>query len=425
MAAQIFTPRKIVIALAILLTSIHVAFADTPIRNRELFLGMHLHRADQGTAWPKTQFGSWRLWDAYVAWPNLQPQRDQWTFDRLDRYVAMARLAKVDILLPLGLSPRWASARPDEKSSYAPGNAAEPANMEDWRNYVRTVAQRYRGKISHFEIWNEPNEHGFFSGSVEKLVELTCEAHYILKSISPDIRLVSPSMVGPAKAPEQLAAFLEKGGRKCIDIVGFHFYVPKGPPETIVPLVKRVREVMSRHGITHLPLWNTEFGWWIENDDGTDPGKDQPWLSRISTQDSAAWVARALILGRAMAIERFYWYAWDNKSLGLIEPKTGSLKPGAIAFQTISRWLRDGDFHGCLQQEEGLWACAQRDNAGRVKSYVMWRTGSTNVSFRTKQGEFIESVEYLNNTTQRVTAEATANKADWPASPEPIRLILR
>ena len=73
------------------------------------YFGLHMHRADSGTAWPKAAFGSWRLWDAGVAWPDLQPSKAQWDFNRLDRYVEMGRLTNVDVLLPpdadLGLGP--------------------------------------------------------------------------------------------------------------------------------------------------------------------------------------------------------------------------------------------------------------------------------------------------------------------------------
>ena len=44
-----------------------------PVEPRVPYIGLHLHRADQGTAWPAAGFGSWRLWDANVAWPNLEP----------------------------------------------------------------------------------------------------------------------------------------------------------------------------------------------------------------------------------------------------------------------------------------------------------------------------------------------------------------
>src|SRR5258708_39769235 len=104
-----------------------------------IFFGMHIHHmltgAAQPTPWPAIPFGSWRLWDAYVVWPALEPEKGKWNFSTLDKYVAMAEEHHVEILLTLGLTPPWASTRPEEKSGYSPGNAAEPKNMSDWQDF--------------------------------------------------------------------------------------------------------------------------------------------------------------------------------------------------------------------------------------------------------------------------------------------------
>lgn len=392
-----------------------------PKMARAPYIGLHMHRTDQGTAWPAAGFGSWRLWDAFVAWPNLEPDRGRWDFARLDRYVAMARLAGVEILLPLGLSPGWASARPVERSSYAPGNAAEPRNMEDWRNYVRTVATRYKGRIQDFEIWNEPNETGFFSGTPEKLVELTCAAHAVLKAVSAENRLVSPAMIGEGSEPQLLEQFLRLGGNKCVDIIGYHFYVPKGAPEATLPLVYRVREAMKRAGVGNLPLWNTEAGWWIANTDGTPESADARWR-RVSSAESAAYVARALIVGRAAGLERYYWYAWDNTSLGLIEPSTGALKPGAIAFATVARWLVGNDIDNCNEQA-GRWVCRLKGKEGNLRGYIAWATQRNASSFQVQPGEAIEAEEYLDG--RRESGDKVQTRRQWKLGSEPVLLMVK
>ena len=80
---------------------------------------MHIHGMvvprpglKEPTPWPSVPFGAWRLWDAYVGWPQLEPKQGTWNFSTLDKYVALAEAHNVEILLPLGLTPEWASARP-------------------------------------------------------------------------------------------------------------------------------------------------------------------------------------------------------------------------------------------------------------------------------------------------------------------------
>lgn len=387
-------------------TGATAAVASTPAQPLVYnYFGMHIHRADSGTAWPTAKFGSWRLWDAYAGWPDIEPERGRWDFRRLDQYVAMAKLTGVDILLPLGRTPRWASSRPAEKSSYGLGEAAEPADMENWRRYVRTVAERYRGRIRHYDLWNEVNEKGFFSGSVEKLIELTCEAHRILHDVSSDNRLVSPSFIGAGSEPEQFENFLRKGGKTCVDIIGYHFYVPHREPEEIVPLVHRVQAAMARQGLSNLPLWNTESGWWMENGDGTpETGADTRWR-RVRLGEGAAVVARSLILGRWAGLERFYWYSWDNHILGLIEPSTGALKPAAVAYGAVVRWM--GFASPRCSASRSTWICTLPTTAGQLRR-IAWHTDGPPASFSLPSGEHLVAMERLDGVRQPTTGAPAA-----------------
>jgi hypothetical protein len=350
---------------------------DSPIP-REYF-GLHIHRADQGTAWPNVPFGSWRLWDAYVTWADMESAPGKWDFSRLDHYVEKARLAGVDILLPLANTPTWAAARPNEKSGYKLGNASEPARTEDWRRYVQTVAERYRGRIFNYEIWNEPNIKHHFSGSLTKLVELTCEAHRILKATDPRNMIVSPGATAGSKDHiEYIDKFLASGGKNCVDIVGHHFYVPNAPPEAMVPLIRSVKKVMAANGVGHLPLWNTETGYWIENGDGTP---DHPMVSKGCwkklglNEESGGYLVRALLIARAEGVERFYWYSWDNRyGLGMIEPSTGQPKPMANAWQNLAAELIGATELTC-KESAGTWDCSFTQESGEP-SHIRWSNRS-------------------------------------------------
>lgn len=344
------------------------------------YFGLHMHRADAGTPWPAVKFGSWRLWDAYAAWPNLEPQRGNWNFERLDKYVAMAKLTGVEILLPLGLTPRWASVRPDEKSSYSPGNAAEPYNMDDWRNYVRTVAKRYKGRIRYFEFWNEPNvpwspQGSFFSGSVESAVALAREAYAVLKEVDADNQLAAPAAVGGNEHLDWLDRYLAAGGKHYLDVLSYHFYVARGTPEMMLPVIKKVREIAGRHGLANKPLWNTETGWGIENREGikNKNGLIAGW-KHLTAEEGAAYVARALIVGWAAGLERFYWYSWNHDNMGLIEPGDKTLKPAGVAYATVLKWLVGAVMTGC-EVVDGLWYCTLRRHDGSINRIVWLEEG--------------------------------------------------
>ena len=422
-----FTPLIIVSLIFQMLGSASVVSAASATPDSAIprtYFGMHFHRLDAGTTWPSFPIGTWRLWDSYVAWPNLEPERGKWDFKRLDRYVAMAKLTGTTILLPLGLSPRWASARPSEASSYQPGNAAEPSDIEDWKRYVRTVAERYKGRIRDYEMWNEVNYKKFYSGTVDRMVLLTREAHKILKEVDPDNRLVSPSGVGAVRPEDPhflwLDEFLKKGGGAYVDVVGYHFYVPTGAPEMMLPLIKRVQELMTKHGIREKPLWNTETGWLIQNKEQPLAPGSYPSDWKVLDQDqAAAYVARSLILGWYAGVSRFYWYAWDNKQMGgLIEPESKSMKPAATAFAVTVRWLEGAKMSGCSTSGE-VWICSMKGMKGDTYS-IAWSAGNSENRIKLSSIGNPKEMEFIDGTRQTVKADGSG---EITIGLSPVRLI--
>jgi hypothetical protein len=332
------------------------------------FFGMHIHGIDiprpntgKVTPWPSVPFGAWRLHDAGVTWRDLEPQRGRFQFARLDKYVALAEQRHVKLLLPLVGTPAWASARPDEDVRDTPkGSAAEPANIEDWGSFVRTVVERYRGRIEAYEIWNEPNMRMFWTGSVDELVALTDHACQVIKSTDPAALVVLPSATAETGLL-YLDAFLKKGGASCADIVGYHFYINGRPPEAMAALAKDVRRVLRANNVNK-PVWNTEAGW--------DAPKPFP-----SDDLAAAYVARSYLLLSASDIKRFYWYAWDNHgwvSLDMTESDNAALKPAAKAYAATERWLIGAAMRSCKSDAADNWTCELDRNGER--QWIVWNS---------------------------------------------------
>ena len=310
------------------------------------FFGMHIHHAGDTTPWPAVPIPAWRLWDAHVTWPDIEPKRGVWRFSLLDRYLSLGAAHDTSLLLPLGLSPKWASARPTEKAVFQAGSAAEPANMQDWRTYVTAVVRHCKGRVSAYEIWNEPNNKGFWTGDTDQMIALTREASAIIHSVDSQALVVSPAATMPTGVA-WLTQFLARGGGKYVDVVGFHFYVAPLDPEAMVPLVREVRRAIAEAGVHDKPLWDTETGWQAP----------RPFPSDTL---AAAYVARAFILAWAAGVQRFYWYAWDNHgwvSLQLTEPGNRMLAPAGHAFEGIQQWLSGAELKACDRIANGAWTC--------------------------------------------------------------------
>jgi hypothetical protein len=351
-----FCDRILLLILsAALLGSTFAADLQTPkVVIPDSYFGLHIHHLNYPsptTPWPSMAVPQWRLWDAAVRWPDLEPNKGQWQFERLDLYVALAQRHGTGILMPLAMTPLWATA--------GQVISAEPRNLEDWRTFVRTVVSRYKGRIQAYEIWNEPNLNDFWSGTTDQMLTLTKEASQIIQSVDPHAIVVSPSATTDYGI-RWLGEFLKKGGGQFVDVIGYHFYLnPNDLPEEMVRVIQRVRQVMSEEGSGNKPLWNTEMGWLAP--------------ARLDSEEIAAgFLARAFILGWAAGVQRFYWYAWDNRSLAIVTYKEEEhrVTPAGTAYKIMQQWLIGAKMDSCMESADHIWTC-QLNRSGK-KQWIVW-----------------------------------------------------
>jgi hypothetical protein len=330
----------------------------------QTYFGLHIHRAATTTVWPSVRFGSWRLWAAAVNWLKLQPGRGIWQFATLDRCLELSEKHHVAVMLTLGRTPQWASARPDEAAGSprnpAPGGAAPPRNLSDWQSYVRTLVTRYRGRIEAYEIWNEPNLVNFYSGSPEQMITLAREAYLIIKGIDPAALVVSPSAVGPTGGA-WLDRYLQLGGGNYADIIGYHFYMGAAEPESMLARIREVQRVMTKHNVSK-PLWDTENGCCFPVP-----------KSFKSEQEKSAYVARAGILDWAAGVRRLYWYSWDNQELSIAftDSDDAQARPAALTYAKIQEWLVGSRMRSCAKDNRGTWTCQLTRDSG-YRAWILW-----------------------------------------------------
>lgn len=349
-----YQQRLVALVIAALLSnSVFATDLQTPTAAiPNTYFGLHIHHLDwpTPTPWPNMPVPTWRLWDAGLGWPELEPNQGQWQFARLDHFVALAQQHGTSLLLPLGFSPEW--ARGPYLRSTAP-----PQSMDAWRTYVRTVVSRYKGRIQAYEIWNEPNLKDFWTGTIDQMVTLTKEASQIIHAVDSKAIVVSPSATADFGIP-WFEEFLKKGGGQYVDVIGYHFYVGK-LPEELVPLIQRVREVISQNALTDKPLWNTEQGWIA--------------AARPDSEEIAgALLARAYILAWATGVQRFYWYAWDNQLMGIITYNEAERRvtPAGHAYENMQQWLVGTRMDRCKESAEHNWICEL--NRGGNKEWLVW-----------------------------------------------------
>lgn len=343
------------------------------------------------TKWPTHLIGSIRLWDSRTRWADITPSAGQWNFDCMDAYVDRATVNHASILYTLGSTPRWASARPEEKCPYGFGCSSEPVRLAHWEEYVRQVAQRYRGKITAYELWNEPyfsdiardREYlGFYSGSVDQMVEMARIARKVLDEFDPGAILSTPGFVN---GPERLEMFLAAGGKQYVQAIAYHFYAENSLH--MASQLAAVRQIMKRQGVEKLPLWNTETGIDVLGPNGQPSG-----IAAHSQTEAAEKLAQYMILGAAADLQHYYQYAWDNQYSGMLTPY-GEHQTTWDAYEKVESWLLGSTMRGCASAPRDVVIC-QSERSGQ-HFHIVWAQKEAMVKIPVPSDQRVVSVEKL------------------------------
>lgn len=379
---------RIVVALYVILW-MACAHADVVVRppgpprtiGREYF-GMHLvnafTRASDYTL-PGKAVGSWRFNNVESSWFYLEKVPGQWTFGPMDKVVGLSGYLKASLFVSLGPMTTWASANPSRHGSWVDGELAAPKHIGDWENYVRVLASRYKGRVSAYSIWNEPafletdGAKGYFPAA--KMVEMAQVAYRTIKREDPEAKVFTPCVTAYRQGFKRLDAYLAAGGALWTDGVCFNMYV--APPEELAHLVAGVRAIMRKYDLQDKPLWNSEFGYLIADPEraNTYPLSSGPFARVLDEDAAASYVARALIIGAAAGLERFYWFGWDISNMALVRHGDHHLKPAGDAYLQVARWLTGATVDECRSGDDVLWACSV--TRGGRRAHIVWCTSGT------------------------------------------------
>lgn len=339
-----------------------------PIHFSREFVGMHTLSPTRH--WPDLPFGSIR--PAGTSWGALEPAKGQYDWHSLDTWVAQAQAHQVQLDYVFVNTPRWASTRPDEPCPGKRVGCAAPPNLEDFSEFVTTLVTRYKGKISSYEIWNEPNGSGFWTGSPKDMVGVASRAYSIIKSIDPSAIVTSPAVSSsgwPLSHDAWLDQYLAEGGGKFADVIAWHGYAgrndrPALPPEGLSDQIRALKKVLAKHGLSKMPIWNTEGGW----------GKD----AQLPDENAqAAFIVKWYMINFTSGIARAYWYQWDNPEWGTLWHEGTGMTAAGRAAQQVIEWLDGATAAAPCRPTPGsqIWVCDLEK--GDTPYRVAWSASGT------------------------------------------------
>jgi hypothetical protein len=217
-----------------------------------------------------------------VPWNEVQPASTQTNWDKLDQIMAAAAARDMGVLATFVGTPSWAAAAGSTPGLLgATGAAPDPTKFAAFAN---AVATRYTGKISAYEIWNEPNGALFYSPiSPEGYAALLQAAYPAIKAGDPNA-LVVGGVVGSASdfpgTTMNPVTFISRmyaaGAKNYFDALSYHPYewtsgldaffgsrlFSLGAPYPNSPLNQLIgiRNIMVANGDSTKLIWASEYG---------------------------------------------------------------------------------------------------------------------------------------------------------------------
>jgi hypothetical protein len=198
-----------------------------------------------------------------VQWKDYEPARGQyaaWDAAQIDRAVQICRRAGIRVLLDVVNAPAWASRTNDS------GQGNVPRNPSDFAAFMRYLATRYRGQISAYEIWNEPDIQRFWNAgpNPSSYTALLKAAYPAVKAADPNALVVSGGLAWDYES--STSSFLTKmyaaGARGSFDVLALHDFPDASIANGLTTWAggrRTAHRVMLANG-DNKPIWITEFG---------------------------------------------------------------------------------------------------------------------------------------------------------------------
>ncbi|HDQ73152.1 MAG TPA: hypothetical protein ENN19_13830 [Chloroflexi bacterium] len=275
--------------------------------------------AEAGVGWERILF----------YWSELQPQGpDDWNgYHVPEEWLNQAAAAGREIVVVLKHTPDWAT-------DGLPGCGVprgldlpvdDPNNL--WAAFIRKIVERYRGRIDHWIIWNEPDiPIGTFGcewcGTMEEYYRLLKVSYLVAHQVNPNAEIhlaASTTWHNPTYLRDFLAMVTQDPEAAehgyFFDAVSLHIYFRT---ETIPEILGATRRTLASYNIQK-PIWL--------NETNAPSNADPPYWELpeanfdITPEEQASYLLQAFALALSAGAERIAVYRWvDNEPQPGVEP---------------------------------------------------------------------------------------------------------
>jgi len=238
----------------------------------------------------------------------------------------------------------------------------DPKTRRGWVNYVTQVVKRYKDRVKHWQLWNEPNLLSFWwpAPNPKEYMDLLKLTWEVVKKIDSRAKILGGNISGIDL--EYAEKLLLLGGGQYMDIFVYHPYrtVPEGSRSKVKALIlsdvlcshlildhlgdlevvrqgyvgelKLLRGLIKKYTGRSLPVWQGECGY--ASDGRTIHFRGEgPWGEEMQ----AKWLLRRMLTDVLAGVEVTSYYAlidWQSEGIYRFYPKGINYK-GLLKRETL------------------------------------------------------------------------------------------
>lgn len=301
------------------------------------------------------------------AWEDIEVERGRWDFARADEILDGVEARGLKLVARLSDAPEWAhpAIEGEKDVDYID---APPADFADYAAYCGAVAERYRGRIAAYQIWNEPNlarEWGNRPPNAAEYVQLLEACSTAIRAADPEAIVISAGLAPTGTCCEiarpddvYLREMYAAGFQQYVDVLGVHapgYSAPELSPDEAEAngslrffsfrRVEDMRRIMIAHGDAARQMAILEMGWTTDTE-GVHP--DYSWYA-VDEETQADYLVRAYAyaaqhwrpwvgLMTTIYIADPEWTADDEQYWFSITAPNGRTKPAFVALANMAKF---------------------------------------------------------------------------------------
>ena len=236
-------------------------------------------------------------------WSQIEKEKGVYNWVRLDSVINNAQENNLNILLLISYGNRIYLNDSLKTDNFVSDSKLFTNDLFiPYEKFLKRLITRYKNKIYHFEIWNEPDLENHWRGLQSDYFKLLKLSYNVIKDIHPNSFVLNGGISG--KNIDSWFNLLSNQYSDFFDIFNFHLY--KHCNKKVGLYNNYLKEVIKITNKMKKPIWITETGLAKKNDIST-------YCGGYSQKTQISETIRRLLINKNYGIEKTFIFSYRNR----------------------------------------------------------------------------------------------------------------